>query len=151
MNPHWWNDIEEGLVGTQFPFMWDVKQETEQSALLREPNFLGGEIWLDDTDKIKHSEILDMLAAEDAFIRVTREAQTGDLTRVMNELKEEEKKFAPTVRQDMRERMRQMEADIQGEANALTNRIEQLEKEVREMKERLKEPAGTNTTSEAAQ
>ncbi len=151
MNPHWWNDIEEGLVGTQFPFMWDVKQESEQTALLKEPNFLGGEIWLDDTDKIKHSEILEMLAAEDAFVRITREAQSGDLSRVMTDIQKESQQFGPETRKEIRARVKELDDQVRSELNAesVTNRIATLEKQVAEMKARLKEPASTNATPSA--
>lgn len=151
INPHWWSDIEEGIVGTQFPFMWDVKERVQQPLLLREPNFLGGEVWLDDTDKVKHSEILEMLAAEDTFVRVTREAQSQDLGRVMTEIEKESTQFGKEVRDKMSDRMQKMDEAFG--ANSPTNRIQRLEEEVKALKERLaptNAPASTTTTTNGA-
>lgn len=149
VNPHWWSDVEEGLVGTQFPFMWDVRVKNDQMTLLREPNFLGGEIWLDDTDKIKYSEIQEMLTAEDTFIRLTREAQSGDLNRVMSEVEKESGEFGDEIRNNMKERMQKMDAAF-SEAEqqpSLTNRIHKLEQDLLDLKSRLNPPPASSTTS----
>lgn len=147
-NPNWWTQIEEGLVGTQYPFMWNVRTESEQKQLLRTPNLLGGTIWLDDTDKIKYSDILEKIDAEDNFIRMTREAQTSDLNTVMNDVKKESGEFEAQVRKGMADRMQASEKAISDAQNStsLSNRIHQLEANVNNLRSSLK-PTSTNTPS----
>ena len=105
-NYSYWYKLEETAVGTVFPFKWDITGMTilldangaEQTELLREPNILGGRIPLDDTDKIKYSEISTMIQAEGNFIKVTRQAQLTDIDGVMGNLKNEDGDFRKKIR-----------------------------------------------------
>ncbi len=137
-NPYWWNDIEKSIVGTHYPFVWDVRTEREQTRLLQEPSFLGGEIWLDDTDKIKHSEVLEMVQAEDAFIRVTKDMQKSELSTVMADIGKESETFSKAVRTDMKEHSGSLLKDFSDAENepTLTNRIHRLEQELNDLKSR---------------
>ena len=99
VNPAMWEDLEENIVGTVYPFKWDVlKRDDEgQRELLRKPNTLGGRIYLDETDKVKYSEVRTLIEAESAFIKTTRSAQSGNLNNLLNTLQEEEAKFRDEV------------------------------------------------------
>jgi hypothetical protein len=147
INPHWWTEIEEGLVGTQFPFMWDVRSQSQQADLLHTPNVLGGAIWLDDTDKVRYSEIQDQLSAEDNFIRLTREAQSRDLGNVMNDIQKESGQFNDQVRKQMSDRVKSMQkAYTEAEqATGISNRLNQIESELNALKQRYN---GTNGASQ---
>jgi hypothetical protein len=101
INPRWWNTVEQDLVGTAYPFKWNVDEASEQLDLLRTPNTLGGQIWLDEMDKIKHSEVLALLEAEDNFIRLTREAQSREIGVALQQLDEENKSFQQNVRSSL--------------------------------------------------
>ncbi len=135
INPTWWNKVEETVVGTTYPFKWDVKDEKKQKEMLRERNFLGGRIQLDDTDKIKYSEILGRIEAEKNFIKYTREAQSQDILRTMNELKQEEPGFRKTTNQTMQQQLNDMQklqqnqrtnANIDSRQQGLETQIEQI-------------------------
>ena len=94
LNPAWWEDVEESMVATVYPFKWDVTTTQEaQLDLVRVENKLGGRLILDDTDKIRYSDVKTLLAAESEFIKVARSMQTSDLNRVMGELENEQKDF----------------------------------------------------------
>ena len=86
-----------------FPFQWDADNNSEQRTLLKESNLLGGRLDLDDTDKIKYSEVRTLLRAEAEFIKRTREAQSADLGRVMSEITDEEKAFRDGIRKELAE------------------------------------------------
>jgi len=101
INPHWWSSIEEDMVATCFPFKWDVKCSTEQAELMATPNVLAGTIWLDEMDKIRHSEVVAMLEAEDNFIRQTREAQSREIGIALENLEQETKSFRTNVVQNL--------------------------------------------------
>ncbi len=149
LNPRWWTQIEEGLVGTQYPFMWDVHNEEKQNEMLRVPNTLGGSIWLDDTDKIKYSEIQERLAAEDNFIRLTREAQSRDLGTVMTEVQKESGQFRDEVRKQMSDRVKSMQkAQSEAEQSAgITNRIDKLESDIKELKSKYNSTGSSTNKS----
>lgn len=99
VNPAWWEDVEESIVGTVYPFKWNVFERDwkGQIDMLKVPNTLGGRIYLDDTDKVKYSEVRTLIEAESAFIKSTRSAQNGDLTKLMGDIQEEAEKFRGEV------------------------------------------------------
>jgi len=104
INPHWWTAIEQDAVGTVFPFKWEVSSRFEQSSLLREANSLGGSIWLDEMDKIKYSEILTLLGAEEEFIKTTRTFQSSEVQNLLSTLEPEAKTFDARLQEEMKQR-----------------------------------------------
>ena len=95
---------ETGVVGTVFPFRFDAKSEEDQRLLLSRPSLLGGRVYLDDTDKVKYSEVRSLVDAEAGFVRATRALQSADLDRVMTEIQEEEAKLRGDVRETLKRR-----------------------------------------------
>ncbi|MEE8575232.1 MAG: hypothetical protein V3T30_07450, partial [Thermodesulfobacteriota bacterium] len=103
LNPNWIWSVEQEPLGTTFPFKWDVSDWRGQIALLNDPNILGGRIKLDSTDKIKYSEISAMVEGEKNIVKLTRQLQTGEVDKVMEELDAEAKD--PKFREDTRKRI----------------------------------------------
>jgi hypothetical protein len=103
INPHWWTKVEEDLVGTTYPFKWEVKaaHAKDQVDMLKAPNVLGGRIWLDEMDKIKYSEVSGMIEAENQFIQLTRQAQSQDVSGVLDSIQSEDPKFRKNLRTDL--------------------------------------------------
>ncbi|GJL60946.1 MAG: hypothetical protein NPIRA03_38030 [Nitrospirales bacterium] len=93
INPAWWEDVEEDIVGTVYPFKWNVDDYYSQLDMLKKPNNLGGRIYLDETDKVKYSDVRTLIEAESAFIKTTRSAQSGNLSKLMEDVQAEAEKF----------------------------------------------------------
>lgn len=98
INPEWWTAVEQKLLATTYPFKWDVQNPEEQIQLISVPNTLGGRLYLDDTDKVKFSDIRALIEAESAFIKATRSAQTGELKKLMGDISDETQKFRGDIR-----------------------------------------------------
>lgn len=135
INPSWWSKVEESVVGTTYPFKWDVDTHEKQTEMLRERNFLGGRIKLDDTDKINFSEILGRIEAEKNFTKYTREAQSQDILRTMNELSQEAPNFRQTTGQNLQQQLNNTQtlqqqqrtnANIDSRQQGLQTQIEQI-------------------------
>ncbi|MCA9469057.1 MAG: hypothetical protein KC643_26935 [Nitrospira sp.] len=129
LNPALWEDVEEDMVGTVYPFMWDVKDRYDQVEMLKHPNTLGGRIYLDDTDKVKYSEVRTLLEAESGFIKATRSAQNGDLNSLMGNIQEEAENFRGKVDEHL-ENIRDQEKtrlQEQRERNKRNERIQSLQ------------------------
>ena len=77
--------MQEGAIGTVYPFQWNAKNKTEWTRLMQTTNTLGGRIQLDESDKIRYSEVNTLINAEAGFIRSTREAQSGALGTVLDD------------------------------------------------------------------
>jgi len=99
--------LEEDDVGTKFPFLFDAKSSTEQLNLMRTENALGARVLLDDSHKIKYSEIRRLIDAEAGFIKTVREAQSGDLSRVIGEIQSESADMLKTTRKHIDESLEQ--------------------------------------------
>lgn len=143
INPSWWSKMEETVVGTAYPFKWDVvDSQDEQAEMLRERNYLGGRIKLDDTDKIKFSEILGRIEAEKNFIKYTREAQSQDILRTMNELKQEEPDFRKTTNQSLQQQLNDMQTLQQSQrTNAnIDTRRQDLQTQIEQIRQILTPP-----------
>jgi hypothetical protein len=148
INPNWWTAIEEGDVATVYPFKWNVHTSREQKRLFSEANPLGGAILLDDTDKVPYSHVLNQLEAEENFIRVTREAQSGDLNQAMETLKPEAAGFRSNTLRELRDdarSLREIRAETAG-ALGVTNHIQALETELQRLRSQL--PATNGSPSE---
>jgi len=129
LNPAWWDDVEESIVGTVYPFKWNVANASSQLELLQAPNNLGGRLYLDETDKIKYSEVRTLVEAEGAFIKDTRSAQSGRLTELMDTIHQEEEAFRGEVREGLKDR-RQDERNLlqhEREQNKSQERIQALQ------------------------
>ena len=135
-NPNWYGRVEESAVGTVYPFKWNVYNNTEQIKLLREPNILGGRIVLDDTDKIKYSEVSTLIEAEANFIKLTRQAQSGDLGIVMEDIKAESGEFRNEVREQIKADSNLIR-DLQANDRS-TEEIQALKDEIRQLREKVK-------------
>ena len=98
--------LEEFEVGTKYPFLFDAKSRGEQRDLMRTENVLGGRIHLDDSQKIKYSEVRRMIDAEAGFIRTVREAQSADLSRVVGEIENESARMLNQTREFVDGRLR---------------------------------------------
>lgn len=151
-NPHWYGKVEESAVGTVYPFKWNVKDNAGQVKLLREPNILGGRIVIDDTDKIKYSEVSTLIEAEANFIKLTRQAQSGDLGIVMEDIKEESGEFRNKVREQIKadsDLIRELQANDRSteEIQALKDEMNQLREQVKEIEQSNTEAAGSTIPS----
>lgn len=89
IHPPWVDSIEEKDVGTKFPFLFDATNHDQQLILMRTENALGARVLLDDSHKIKYSKIRKLIDAEAGFIKTVREAQSGDLSRIIGEIQDE--------------------------------------------------------------
>lgn len=103
-NPTWWTTFEESIVGTTYPFKWDVTNVKEQEDLLKTANILGGRVNLDDTDKIRFSDVQSLLEAEASFIKATRSAQSKELSTIMGSVEEQAKGFRKEVHDELKQK-----------------------------------------------
>ncbi len=153
LNPQGWKDFESFLVSSSFPFRWssansEDKDEDQRERILR-PNLLGGRVELDDTDKIRYSEILARIDAETAFIRTTRGLQLSEVQSSLDALGEQFETFDDEVNDLLIERLQAQRklyedqeagtglADTRAE---LRSRIEELETRIQELEEQASEP-----------
>jgi len=120
VHPDLWEKFETEGVGTVYPFKWDARNSEEQEKLLKEPNILGGRVELDDTDKIRYSEILTLIKAEENFIKLTRKAQSSHLQSTLQGLRTD----SPGARKKIREEMI-------GEMNSINSLQEEQRKRTR--------------------
>lgn len=107
LHPPLLDQEEEGIVGTVYPFKWDVADHEAQRELMQDANSLAGKILLDDTDKIRYSEVKKLIDAEAGFIRLTRSAQSAELGKVLETLQTEAEELHGDVRAHLDERRRQ--------------------------------------------
>ncbi|MCA9457993.1 MAG: hypothetical protein KC587_15115, partial [Nitrospira sp.] len=128
LNPAWWDDIEESVVGTVYPFKWNVESSSQQKELLTVPNNLGGRLYLDETDKVKYSEVRTLVEAEGAFIKATRSAQSGRLNELMKEIETEAAEFRGKTRETIKTRIQEDREyrNQEREKNKTTERIQEL-------------------------
>ncbi len=143
-NYTYWHKVEESAIGTVYPFMWNVDKSEEQKTLLQTPNILGGRIQLDDTDKIKYSEIATMVQAEENFISVTRQAQLTDINTVMDSLPKEAEDFRSKVREQLNKELKDLntlqqeqrrDAGVDEKQQSLENNVNQLMEDVKLLQE----------------
>lgn len=80
---------ESWVVGTVYPFKWDVSTFEAQQDLLRKNNSLGGRIYLDSSDKIRYSAVKRKIEAEAGFVKATRALQSQHLGEVMKQIESE--------------------------------------------------------------
>ncbi|MEE8105390.1 MAG: hypothetical protein V3T86_07640, partial [Planctomycetota bacterium] len=132
---HWRRKMESQVVGTVYPFLWDVENKDDQVKLLKEASKLGGRLRLDDTDKIRFSEIKMLLTAEQRFIEQTRSAQSADLSRVLGELEGESKKFREETSEHLAKQRNKLDTLIDEESKKLDERITKLEADLEKMRE----------------
>jgi len=141
-NLSYWNKLEQSAIGTVYPFKWDVKEGDyeDQRKLLREPNILGGKIDLDDTDKIKYSEIAAMIQAEENFIKLTRQAQLTDVNAVMDNLNTENGDFRQQIRDQLQQDIKNQNELLKDQKTDAGSAEKQqaLETDVNKLKEDVK-------------
>ncbi|MEW6158889.1 MAG: hypothetical protein AB1813_15805 [Verrucomicrobiota bacterium] len=145
VNHNAWHKLEEHTVSAVYPFTWNVQRgdpDSKVRELVQKPNILGGRIQLDDTDKIRYSEVQGLLNAEAEFIQLTRSAQLADVNRVMGEIKTEgaDGKLRSAVRSDITNNLnmiQKLQAD-QTEVAKLREKQQKLEEEFNRLKEELK-------------
>jgi hypothetical protein len=156
----YWNGIdalEDKLLGTVYPFKWDVKEcfwcpgneergANGQVRLLRTPNILGGRIVLNDTDKIKYSKINALINAENNFIKMTRQAQSGKLKDTMGLVEEESEVFGDKVRENLKESFKALDV-IKSDQSSQINLEEKQTKQEEDKKTLQKQ---RNETGSAA-
>lgn len=144
-----WKNLESDVMVSSFPFRWDSTDDATE--MVRTPNFLGGRIHLDDTDKIRHSEVLALIDAESAFIRTTRSLQLTDIERVRGEISTEHEAFQTEVQAAITRRVESQEAARARELEAsrldevkteLEARLAEIEKELEELQNPTPPPGG---------
>ena len=121
VNPRWWSSIERHVVATTFPFKWDIEpgDSKGQADLITDPNFLGARLYLDDTDKVKYSEVQLLVQAEAAFIQATREAQSKNLGQLLNQLDAESKTFRDNFNKEQMEKLQEPAKQMSAEEKRL--------------------------------
>lgn len=174
INHNMWRKMEETMVTAVFPFMWNIpnpdfsqnsgsraprvkalpnawfdSNEREMIKLGRTPNALGGEILLDDTDKIRYSEIRTLLDAEADFVQLTRTAQISDLNSAMDNVQKEAGTFRTNVVNNLQQRINSLNslqqtqvenAKLKERQDALDERLKKLQDDVKA----LAQPAPAN-------
>ena len=92
------------------------------------PNNLGGRLYLDETDKVKYSEVRTLVEAEGAFIKATRSAQSSRLNELMKEIETEAAEFRGKTRETIKTRIQEDREyrNQEREKNKTTERIQEL-------------------------
>ena len=141
INWHMPQRIEESVVGTVFPFKWNIHQKEDQPNLLREPNILGGAIILDDTDKIKYSEVTALIEAENNFINTTRQVQNGEVSQVLNDIGAESGEFRNQINKAIKANIESLQStqDAQRKAEQTAEKKVSLQSQIDNLENRLKE------------
>ncbi len=146
INHNWWSDIEKNTVSSVFPFTWNVKKgdsEGKLRDLVKNPSILGVKIHLDDTDKIRYSEVSGLLDAEANFIQLARLAQVQDLNRVMGEIQNESGTFRSSVINTLTNRVQEVQstqsarktaAELEAKQQALEQEMNRLRQELQKLK-----------------
>jgi hypothetical protein len=165
INHSMWHKMEETMVTAVYPFMWNIPtsdpsplRDTKALRVKSQPdpwfdnnekellklgvtaNPLGGEIQLDDTDKIRYSEIRALLDAEADFIQLTRTAQLSDLNSTMSAIQQEAGGFRSNVITNMQNRLNSV-SDIQktqAENAKIKEKQDALEEKLNKLQDDLK-------------